>query len=531
MKHAWLARMLARLASAALAGALSLGVVAAPTSASTLRLVPHADLKTLDPSFNTAYVTRNFGYMVYDTLFGEDSKGQPKPQMVDRYTVSKDGKQWTFTLRPGLKFSDGNPVTAKDCVASLERWSKRDGMGRVMLDAGAQWTAVDANTFKLTLKQPFGLVLEALAKPSGYPAFIFPERLARTDPAVQISEVDGSGPYLFKRDEWVPGNKVVFVRNPAYVPRKEPASGLAGGKKASIDRIEWVYLPDANTATAALKNGEVDMLEQVAPDYIAPLRADPNVKVGASGAYQGFVVFNQLQPPFNNVKARQAVLHAIQQASYMAAIGSPPDLRMAYCPALFICGGPNETAVGAAPYRKPDYALGKQLLQQAGYKGEKVVVLVPSDVPTLNAAALVTVQALRKLGMNVDAQSMDWASIAARRAKKDAPDKGGWNVYVTVAGELDADTPLTNPYIAAACGNSLPGWPCDKTLDALRTAWTRETDTGKRRQLLEDIQKRAYEVVPYASFGQFSPAYAARKNLKHTELLWRGVTNLWVLEK
>jgi peptide/nickel transport system substrate-binding protein len=503
---------------------------AASAQTKTLRFVAHADLKILDPTFTPAYITRNFGYMVYDTLFAQDASGVPRPQMVDKYTTSKDGKQWTFTLRPGLKFHDGNPVTAADAVASVQRWASRDSIGRAMNAAGAEWKVVDANTFTLTLKEPFGLVLEGLAKPSGMPAVILPERIAKLPTTAPLTEVVGSGPFIFKRDEWVPGNKAVFVRNPNYVGRAEPPSGLSGNKTPHVDRVEWLYLPDSNSATAALKNGEVDVIEQVPPDYINPLRADPNIKIGGGGAWQGFIVMNQLHPPFNNEKARQAVLHAVSQEKFLAGMGFPLDMRVTYCPTWFICGSANQTEAGAEPYRKPDLAKAKQLLAEAGYKGEKVVVLVPTDVAALNAAALVTVQTLKSIGINVDAQSSDWASITARRAKKDAPEAGGWNVYVTVAGEFDANSPITNAYLGPACGNSTPGWPCDKQLDELRAAWVRETIPAKRKALLDAFQVRAFEAVPYAYFGQYTPAYAARKSVKNLDKFW-NIPTLWVLDK
>ena len=517
--------------SAALLTAALLGAAPdARAQTKTLRFVAHADLKILDPSFTTAYITRNFGYMVYDTLFAQDAKGVPKPQMVDKYTTSKDGRQWSFTLRPGLKFHDGNAVTAADCVASLQRWGARDSIGRAMGAAGGEWKTVDANTFTLTLKEPFGLVLDALAKPSGFPPVIMPERMAKAPTTAPLTEVMGSGPFIFKRDEWVPGNKAVFVRNPNYVGRAEPPSGLSGNKKPHFDRVEWLYLPDSNSSTAALKNGEVDLIEQVPPDYIAPLRADPNIRIGSGGSYQGFIVMNQMYPPFNNPKVRQAVLHAVNQEKFVAGMGFPLDMRMTYCSTWFICGGPNQTDAGAEPYRKPDPAKAKQLLAEGGYKGEKIVVLVPTDISYLNAAALVTIQTLKGIGMNVDAQSSDWSSITARRAKKEAPEAGGWNVYVTVAGEFDVNSPVTNAYLGAACGNALPGWPCDKPLDEIRTAWIRETAPAKRKELLDSFQTRAFEAVPYAYFGQYSPAYAARKTLKNLDQYW-SIPTLWALDK
>jgi peptide/nickel transport system substrate-binding protein len=497
----------------------------------TLKVVAHADVKILDPTFTTAYISRNFGYMVYDTLFALDSKSVPKPQMVEKYTTSKDGLTWTFTLRPGLKFSDGNPVTSADAIASLQRWGARDSLGRAMGTAGAEWKAVDARNFTLTLKEPFGMVLEGLAKPSGFPPVILPERLAKMPTNAPLPEVLGSGPFIFKRDEWVPGNKAVFVRNPHYVARSEPPNGLSGSKKPAFDRVEWLYLPDANSATAALKNGEVDYIEQVPPDYITPLRTDPNIKLGAAGAWQGFMVMNHLHPPFNNPKVRQALLMAVSQDRFTAGMGYPLDMRVTYCPTFFICGSANETAAGAEPYRKADVAKAKQMLAEAGYKGEKIVLLVPSDVTYLNAEALVAAQTMRSIGMNVDAQTMDWASIGARRAKRDAPEAGGWNMYVTVAGEFDVNSPITNAYLSAACGTSLPGWPCDKQLDELRTAWIRETVPAKRKELLDAFQRRAYETVPYINLGQYSPAFAARKNLKNFEHMWSGLPTVWMLDK
>jgi len=522
---------LATLASILLGTALGLVSLPALAQTKTLRVVAHADVKILDPTFTTAYITRNFGYMVYDMPFGRDDKGVPKPQMVEKYTTSKDGKLWTFTLRPGLKFSDGSVVKSSDVVASLQRWASKDSIGRAMAASAPEWKVGTAQTFTLTLKEPFGLVLEGLSKPSGFPPVIMPERLAKMPTTSPLTEVLGSGPFIFKRDEWVPGNKVVFIKNPHYVARKEPANYLSGSKKTVFDRVEWLYLPDANSAIAALKNGEVDYVEQVPPDYITPLRADPNITVSASGSWQGWMIMNQLYPPFNNPKVRQALLKAVNQERFMAGMGYPLDMRVTHCATFFICGGPNETSTGAEPYRTPDVNKAKQMLAEAGYKGEKVVLLVPSDVTYLNAEALMAAQTMRSIGMNVDTQTMDWASIGARRAKRDAPDAGGWNMYVTVAGGFDADSPITNAYLSASCGNTLPGWPCDKRLDELRAAWIKEANPIKRRTLLDAFQKQAYEALPYILTGQFSPAIAMRKTLKGSEKLNSGLPTVWMLDK
>lgn len=516
---------------ALLAAGFSFALGAHGQSPKTLKVVPHADVKILDPTFTTAYVSRNFGYMVYDTLFALDATGRPQPQMVDTYKRSKDGRTWSFTLREGLKFSDGSAVTADDAVASLQRWASRDSMGRALGFAGAQWQVLDAKSFELVLKEPFGLVLEALAKPSSFPTVVLPARLARMPTTAPLPEVLGSGPFVFKRDEWVPGSKMVFVRNPHYVARKEPPSGLAGGKASAFDRVEWHYLPDPNSAVAALRRGEVDLIEQVPPDHIAPLRAEPGFRIGSGGRHQAVLILNHLHPPFNHPKARQALALAANQERFIAAMGYPLDMRVTHCATFFICGGPNDTAAGAEPFRQTDVAKARQLLAQAGYKGEKVVLLVPGDVGYLNAIALMTAQAMRSIGLNVDAQSMDWASIGSRRTRKEPPEAGGWSVYASVGGEFDINSPVANLILGAACGNSLPGWPCDPQLDALRTAWTKEADPVKRKSLLDAFQSRAYEIVPYVNAGQYSSAFAARSSLKGVDKLWAGLPLAWVLDK
>ncbi len=506
------------------------GATAQTPPVKTLRLVPHADLKVLDPTFTIAYITRNFGHMVYDTLFAYDAKGEVQPQMVERYSKSADAKTWTFTLRPGLQFSDGKAVTSADCVASLQRWSGRDNTGKAMAAAGGEWKVVDDRSFTLTLREPFGLVLDGLAKVSSYQPVIMPERLARLPTAAPIQEVVGSGPFLFKRDEWVPGNKVVFVRNPAYVGRKEASSGFAGNKTPRVERVEWLILPDANSASAALKNGEVDLLEEVPPDNIAPLLADPAIEVIRRGFNQGYLALNQAQPPFNNPALRQAVMMAVHQERFTAAMGYPASLRMPYCATFFICGSANDTSVGSERYMPRDVAKARQMVKDAGYKGERVVVIVPTDIAYLNGAGMILAQTLKNIGFNVDLQSMDWSSIVARRTRKDGVDQGGWSAYATAAGEFDLNSPINSTNLGAACGNTLPGWPCDEQLDKLRTIWIQQTEPTARRAALEAFHRRAYETLPYIPVGQFSPAYGARASLKNTNLLW-STPNVWVLDK
>ena len=494
----------------------------------TLKAVVHADLKVLDPTWNTTYITNRYGYVVYDTLFAFNSKFEPKPQMVDRWSVSDDKLTWTFTLRPGLKFHDQTQVTAADCIASLKRWMVHDPMGQQLASHIADMTVADPTTFRMQLKEPYALVLETLGRP-GTPAYIYPERIAGVPITEQITASIGSGPFIMKRDEWRPGSKVVFVKNPDYIPRAEPPDYMSGGKIPKLDRLEWLYIPDANTAMSALMTGEIDYYEMPPLDFIALFKENPDIKLLVAdplGVVQ-IIRPNSSFPPFNNYKARQALLYLASQEEYNQAVVGNPDLYMKFCGAYFMCGSDNETEVGAV--RQPDLAKAKALLAEAGYKGEPIIVLMPTDRPQYAATVTVMVEKLRAIGVNVDLQSADWSTISIRRAKKDPIDKGGWHLFVTGHGGPDASTPLSNLWMNSACDKANAGWPCDPTLQQMITNWASEPDGAKRHAMIDAIQTRAYFSVPYVPTGQFFQPIAYRKNV--FGLIPAGMPVYWNIDK
>jgi peptide/nickel transport system substrate-binding protein len=517
-------------ALAVLGSALAFAAPDAAAQQKVLKVVPHADLKNIDPIWTTAYITRNHAYLVYDTLFALDDKLQVQPQMVDKWTVSPDKLTYTFTLRDGLKWHDGAPVTAEDCVASLQRWGKRDSMGQKLMDFTAKLEAVDAKTLRLVLKEPYGLVLESLGKISSNVPFMMPKRIAETDPFKQITETIGSGPFKFVKEEWVPGSKVVYVKNADYKPRSEPASGAAGGKIAKVDRVEWLYIPDPNTAMNALINGEVDYYENPPPDLVPLLEKAPKVKVEQLDPLgnQGMLRFNHLHPPFNNVKARQAVLWAMKQEDYMrAAVGNPKYYKPCY--SYYACGTPNATEAGAEPIMKPNLEKAKQLLKESGYDGRKVVILQMTDIPVTNAASLVTANMMRQIGFNVELQAMDWSTVTSRRAIKEPPEKGGWNIFHTWWIGGDILNPITAAGLAAACEKSWFGWPCDAEMEKMRNAFATETDPAKQKELARQIQVKAFEIVTHGNFGTWYNPVAYRDNVKG--MIPSPVQFFWNMEK
>ena len=498
----------------------------------TLRFIPQADLRSIDPIWTTAYVTRNFGYLVFDTLFALDKDFKPRPQMVDRWSASDDKLTYSFILRDGLKWHDGQPVRAADCIASIERWGKRDTLGQKLMEAVAEMRVIDDKTFTITLKSPFPLIFDALGKLSSNVPFMMPERLAKTDAYQQIPEAIGSGPFKFVKEEWEPGHKAVFVKNADYVPREEAPSFASGGKVAKVDRVEWLYIPDTSTAAAALNAGEADWYEQPPADLVPVFAASKDITVTTVDPLgnHGILRFNHIQPPFNNLKLREAVLNLVDQKDYMGAAAGDPKYWKT-CAALFGCGTPFETDAGAdALLNGPNLAKAKQLIQEAGYKGEKIVLLSATDQSIVQGQALVTLDALRKAGLNVELQANDWGTLITRRTSKEPVEKGGWSIFHTWTSAPDFFSPAVNILVRGSGEKAWFGWPTDAKIEALIDDWFRATDLAAQKKLAADIQVEAYaNEVPYVPTGQFVVPTAYRKNLEG--IIIAPVVFLWNVEK
>lgn len=513
ISRAWLRRTV--LASALLAAGLG-GAQAQPAER-PLRLVVNVGLQTLDPIAGTSFITRNFAYMVFDTLVAMDGKGQFRPQMLEGWTVSEDGLTYTFTLRPGLEWHDGKPVTAEDCVASLRRWGARDSTGRRLMGATEELRVEAENRFVLQLARPFGGVIDALGKPSVHVPFMMPARLAATPPTQAITEIVGSGPFLFVKEEWVPGEKTVFRRNPRYVPRDEPADGLAGGKVVRVERAEFINISDPATRAAALQNGEVDYLEYAPLDFLPVLQRDKNLviaKPGGIAQIMGAVALNHAQPPFNNILVRKALQQALDQSETVAVHGLPEGMYLPQCQSMMLCGTRYSSEAGAEELRKPSLDRARELLKQSGYKNERVVFLHPADSALINPMALVVEDRMKRAGFNLDVQVMDWATGAQRWLSKEPVEKGGWSALSVVYTGFDMADPLSNPGIGYNCTGTAPWLYCDPEMTPLLERFEAEADLEKRRGIAAEINRRALANANFPLTGQFSSPAAWRANLQ-----------------
>jgi peptide/nickel transport system substrate-binding protein len=453
--------------------------------------------------------------MVYDTLLATDANFKIQPQMAD-WKVSDDKLTYTFTLRDGLKWHDGAPVTAEDCVASLKRWAKVDGMGQKLMDFTAALEATDARTITLKLKEPYGLVLESIGKPSSLAPFMMPKRMAETPPNQQITEQIGSGPFKFVQAEFEPGVKAVYEKNKDYVPRKEAPSWTSGGKVVKVDRVEWITMADAQTAVNALQSGDIDFVEIPPFDLLPALAANKEIQVETLNrlGFQTIGRMNFLYPPFDNVKVRRAAFKAMNQKDVLdAMVGNPEYYRI--CGAVFICGAPLATDAGSESLVKGNgMAEAKKLLAESGYDGTPVVILAPGDVVTLKAQPIVAAQLLREAGFKVDVQAADWQTVVSRRASQKPPKEGGWNMFFTNLTGADVVNPVGNLQISGRGKNGgWFGWPEDSRIEAMRDAFSRSSSPEEQKKIAVDIQKEVYDQVIYIPLGQYLLTSAWRKSL------------------
>jgi peptide/nickel transport system substrate-binding protein len=513
------------------AAAAGLARPAIATGTKPLIFVPQANLTSLDPVWTSATVTRNFALMVYDMLYGRDEGQVPRPQMVAGHVIDDDGKRWTMTLREGLRWHDGSPVLARDCVASLHRWLKRDSCAPTVNARVDAIEAPDDRTLVWRLNKPFPLLPHFLSKVQPQPVMM-PERLAATDPYKQVTEVVGSGPFRFLADEYVSGSHAAFARFDGYVPRQEPVSYTAGGHVAKQARVEWRVVPDAATAANALIAGEVDWLELPQPDLIPMLKHQSGVSTGLLDLYGtvGVLRPNHLLPPTNNAAFRRVLLTAVNQEEEMtAAMGE--DRSTWRAPMGYFAPGSvsaNDAGMDAVRQRKSPDEL-KRMLEASGYKGETLVLMHPTDQLIYHALTTVAADAFRKLGVTVDEQMTDWGTIVQRRPSKAPLDKGGWSMFPAGAPGPEFVDPLLANTLRSNGAAAWFGWPDDPVLEAAHAAWIDAPDDAERHRQAVAFQAAAFQSVPVIPLGQYLPHAAWRSNV--TGLVRGSAPVFWGVEK
>ncbi len=503
------------LGTAAATPVLSMPSILRAQESKVLRYVPATNLTVLDPIFTPAAVSVTHGYCVFDTLYGVDANQQPQPQMAKGHEVSGDGLEWRITLRDGLKFHDGEPVRAQDCAASLERWAKRDPFGQALGAATESWSHADDKTIVIKLTRPFGPLLHAIGKPHSRPAMMMPERLAGSDANTQVTEMVGSGPFRFKADEYVSGDRVIYEKFEDYVPREGEPEWTSGGKVVHFDRLEWRIIPDAATAIAAIQAGEVDWLGSVLPDLQPVLVAHPDVDLHRTDPFgvMHVVRFNHLIPPFNNVELRRVLMKAVDQTPYLQSV-APNEADRQKCLALFPCGTPGVEEVGEGVIGSLDVEAAKQAVIDAGYNGEKVVILNPTDIVSIHPHGLLLADLLQKLGFNVELVETDWGTVVQRRVSKETVENGGWNLAATNWPAISINNPATNATTRGLGDSGWWGWFEDAETEALVKDWLSAGDEAEAARLYNAAHQRAIDMVPTLPLGLSYRSGAVRADLE-----------------
>ena len=420
-------------------------------SSRVLKFIPQSDLTVIDPIWSTAYIARNHGYMVFDTLFGMDAAYRIQPQMVGAVKIEDDGRRWDLILRDGLMFHDGETVLARDCVASIRRWAARDALGGVLMKTTDELSAPDDRTIRFRLKKPFPRLAYALGKTSTPMCAMMPERFASLDHFKQLGELVGSGPFRFKADERVSGSRAVYEKFDRYVPRPDGAPGwTAGPKIVSFDRVEWHTIPDEGTAAGAMQAGEIDWWEIPTDDLRPVLQKSGRVRVDIKDptGVIGFLKMNCLQPPFNNPGVRRALLGAFNQEDFVTAIaGTDPR-----------------------------------------------------------------VDAMKQAGMTIDYLAMDWGTAVARREKKAPIDQGGWSGLFTTLSGLDLQGPSGHAFRTSG-ETGWFGWVSSPRIEELRGQWLDANDLPTQQRIARDIQTQWWIDVPHIPIGQWFQPTAWRNTL------------------
>jgi peptide/nickel transport system substrate-binding protein len=500
-----------RLTRRAVLGGLAAGItsprLARAGTASTLKFIIRYDPNILDGHWTTTAGTRNHSFLIWDTLYGLDAQQTPQPQMVQGHNVTNGDREWTLTLRDGLRWHDGEAVLARDCVASLKRWASRDGIGQSLLAATDDISATDDKTIRFRLKRPYPQLLYSLAKSAGAAPFMMPERVINGSLTKPVTELIGSGPFRFLPGDYVPGSSMAYGRFDGYVPRSEgEASGTAGPKRAHFERVEWSIISDPATALATIQTGKADWLEAISPELM-PLvvkNQDLRPRILDPNGLLAILRPNHLQPPFDNPAIRRAVFAAIDQTELMQSImGDDQQLYHVPC-GFFAPTMAMASTEGIADLKGPrDYQRAKELLAKAGYKGEKITVMAPVDIPQYSTITETLIDQLKKAGLNAEMQALDFGSMAKRRLSKEPLDKGGWSAFVTM-GFYSSETflnPFTNVAIRGNGKDAWPGWPESPRLEELRDQWMEAVSTEEQKKITAEVQRQAFLDVPYYPMG------------------------------
>ena len=493
----------------ALSAALSLpfGLAqAAPGKGGAANLAMVGEPQGLDPMTSTADLVGTIMQHVYEPLYTFDGNWAVAPMLAESLpTVSKDGLNYTITIRKGVKLHNGRDLNADDVVASLTRWMELSPRGKAVGKEVASLTAKGTHSVELKLKTVYAPLLAQLALPSGMAAIMAKESIAP-----QIKDFVGTGPYKFK--ERRPDQYTVLVRHDAYSARSEKPSGYAGKREALLDELRFVPVPNANTRVEGALSGQFQYAD------LLPVEAIGRVEKAGAGVVPiltknfGFpyIVFNTKEGALTSQPLRRAVQTAVGTGEMLAA-GFGDNRFFVVEPNFFPKGTPYYSDAGSALYNERNPAVAKEQAAKAGYQGQPIRIMASRQYEFHYNMALVMAEQLKKAGFKTDLQVVDWATLVQRRG-----DAKLWDVYFTHSG-LFPEPMLSPPQL----GDGAPGWWDSPAKKATLAAFNQEPNIAKRGPLWAKVQQTVYDEVPFIEVGKFNALSARSAKLEgYTPSVW-----------
>jgi peptide/nickel transport system substrate-binding protein len=481
-----------------------------------LQVAYNAQPPTLDPLLSTAVATRDITRNVFESLVTFNQKFEVEPMLADSYKVSEDGKTITFELRKGIKFHNGEEMTAEDVVSSMTRWKDVTPLGKSYF-AEATFTASGDSTVVLEMPESLSTALAMLADP-GQAAIITPKEVNEAATEKGLAEFVGTGPYKFV--EWKTDQYVKLEKFADYQSLDSESSGLAGKKEAFIDSIFFQFVTDASTRLAGIQTGEYDIANAIPFDNAEQLEA--NEEVVNHVDHNGFngVVFNKKAGLFSNVAARQAVNAGLDEEEILMASFTNKDFYELEHGLMIKDQVEWYSEAGKNQYNQNDSDKAKKLLKEAGYNGEEIVILATRDYEDHYNAAVVVQQQLEKLGMKVKLDVYDWPTLLQKRA-----DETAYDIFVTGF----PTEPIPAKYVFLDSANDWPGWTNSPEMDELLSKINKATSQEEAKQYFDELQKEFYEYLPIIKFGNKTTITTTRSNIEGMGFL-QGIT-LWNVQK
>ncbi len=505
-----------------------------PQFGGELRIVSQGGLSALDPVFSLSYVVNSVATQVYEGLYGWDGNLESQPRIAHSFFMNSDGTEYTFKLRPNVKFHDGSTLTSADAVASIKRWrdSGNPAAGIVRRFTGDNaFMVIDATTFTWRFDEPFGAVISILGLPHGLMPMM-PASEAEIPVWNVVPENIGTGAYRFV--EWRQGDRVVLERFEDYSSRSEASSPgtYAGENIAYFDTLRFIEIPDDETKIAGLQTGEWDVVDGAVLSFYSRLEKDTDINVALyKPGNRPNVFLNPQIPPFSYLKARQALMTGIDVEDFMFTLG-PSDLWIT-CPALYFCGTPLETDIGlryqielsngslaTIGYDVNDMVLAQRLLNESEYAGENSVMLHPTDNSTITPLGPELESVMDEIGFNVEWPRLDWATVVSMFGNTDS-----YSTATDAYSHLCCGNPIQDHFIAGNLDHVLR----DQNLIDLQLEFALETDAGRRFEIVEEIQIQRWQKVTSLTLGQFFPMYPHTADLRSFEV--RAIpfyANVWL---